>query len=78
VRTSKGQISWGAELQGKLREILDGLDKFVATSILNSLNMSNLEFRSPNTTSQVQPVDMGVTENLKTYVAHSWYTASLN
>jgi hypothetical protein len=60
-------MSWVAEVPRKSRKILEGL-----AAILNSLKMSSLEFQSPNTTSQVQPVDVGVTSNLKTYIVQSW------
>jgi hypothetical protein len=65
-------MSWDAELQRKSRKNLEGHDNYVAYRHSKFFEKSNLEFLSPNTTPQVQPVDMGVTKNLKTYVTQSW------
>jgi hypothetical protein len=62
----KWLLSWGVELQRKSSKLLQVLDSCAARPHLESLKNIQLEFLSPNTTSVVQPTDMGIMKNLKT------------
>jgi hypothetical protein len=62
----KWLVSWDMELQLKLRKILLVLDNCATHPHLDSLKNIQLEFLSPNITSLIQQVDMGIINNLKT------------
>jgi hypothetical protein len=59
-------MSWDLELQQKSRRILLVLGSCAAHPRIDSLKNMQLEFLSPQTTSRVQPVDMGIMTNLRT------------
>ena len=59
-------MSWDMELQYKERKILLLVDNCAAHPHLDSLKNIKLDFLPPNTTSLVQPMDMGIITNLKT------------
>ena len=58
--------SWDQNLQLNQRKILLIVDNCAAHPHLDNLKNIQLEFLPPNTTSLVQPMDMGVIKNLKT------------
>jgi hypothetical protein len=62
----KWPMSWDMELQWKFMTILLVLDNYAAQPYLDSLKNIQLKFLSPNTTSLVQPTDMGIIKILKT------------
>jgi hypothetical protein len=53
------------ELQWKSKKILLVLDNCAAHPHVESLKNIQMEFLSPNTTSLVQPMDMGIITDLK-------------
>jgi hypothetical protein len=59
-------MSWEVELRQKSRKDMLLLDNFAAHPHLDCLKNIHLEFLLPNTTSLVQPVDMGILKLLKT------------
>ena len=59
-------MSWDAELQLKSRKILLLLDNCAAHPHLQCLKHIRLDFIPANTTSLIQPMDMGVIKNFKT------------
>jgi hypothetical protein len=63
----KWLMNLDVKLQCKSRKVLLDHDKCAAHPRLDSLKNIQLEFLSPNTTSLVQPIDMGVIKNLKTF-----------
>ncbi|XP_035212025.1 tigger transposable element-derived protein 6-like [Stegodyphus dumicola] len=58
--------SWDRNLQHKKRKILLIVDNCAAHPHLDNLQNIQLEFLPPNTTSLMQPMDMGVIKNFKT------------
>lgn len=58
--------SWDAELQRDSRKVLLLLDNCAAHPHLDCLRNIQLEFLPANTTSLIQPLDMGIIKNLKT------------
>ncbi|XP_051784514.1 tigger transposable element-derived protein 6-like [Erpetoichthys calabaricus] len=63
---SKWLSEWDVELQRKSKKILLLLDNCAAHPHLDSLKNIQLEFLPPNTTSILEPMDMGIIKNLKT------------
>lgn len=62
----KWLTSWDAELQVQQRKIMLLVDNCAAHPHLDNLQNIKLEFLPSNTTSLVQPLDMGIIKNLKT------------
>jgi hypothetical protein len=60
-------MSWEVELQQTPRKVLLFLHQCAAHTHLDLLKNIHLEFLPPSTTSLVQPVDMGIVSNLRTY-----------
>jgi hypothetical protein len=65
-------MSWDVELQRKLRKILQNLDNHVTYRHFKFFEKCPIWNLSPNATSLVQPVNMGVITNLKVCVTQSW------
>jgi hypothetical protein len=65
--SKKWLMSWDAELQWIWRKILLVLDNCAAYPHLDSLKNIQLVFLSPNTTSLIQPMAIGMIKHLKTY-----------
>ena len=71
--------SWDVELQHKQRKILLLVDNCAAHPHLDNLKNIKLEFLPANTTSLVQPMDMGVIKNLKKIcIKENWYITYWN
>ena len=60
-------MEWDAKLQLKSRKILLLVDNCAAHPHLDCLKNIQLEFFPANTTSLIQPLDMGVIKNFKTF-----------
>ena len=58
---------WDIELQRQSRKVLLLLDNCAAHPHLDCLKNIQLEFLPPRTTALVQPMDMGIIKNLKTF-----------
>ncbi|CAH8477968.1 unnamed protein product [Dicrocoelium dendriticum] len=58
---------WDTELQRQSRKVLLLLDNCAAHSNLDFLKNIQMEFLPPKTTSLIQPMDMGIIKNLKTF-----------
>ena len=58
---------WDRELQQKSRKVLLLLDNCAAHPRLDCLKNIQLEFLPPRTTALLQPMDMGIMKNLKTF-----------
>jgi hypothetical protein len=67
---NKWLVSWDMELQRKPRKILPVLENCTAHPHLDSLKNIQLEFLSPNTTSLIQSMDMGIIKKSEDLTSH--------
>jgi hypothetical protein len=58
---------WDRELQRQSRKVLLLLDNCAAHPSFDRLNNIHLDFLPSRTTALVQPIDMGIIKNLKTF-----------
>jgi hypothetical protein len=65
----KWLMGWDMELQYKSWKILLVLDNSAAYPHLDSLKNIQLEFLSPNTTSLIQPMDVGIIKKFEDLIS---------